>query len=418
MSKFSILTLGILFLLLVPAPARVARAADAATDPAGYLEDQGYVVTDIREGKFKDTGRPYVMVSMDWESKELWSEDTSTQAVHGFYALRAGYPQATALYVDLLYSRQYDVVWRAYIIDWDKYQKDKDKDKTQAWKVFTDAVWVGVWDNDAGAYIEGTELKSFTRKNFGSGSLAEPKSTSSVKGPTYGSVTIQTDKTQVKLKGQIEISITVLDKQKKPVPQAPVDLVVSGSAAGSRTAPKSATTDEEGVASATFIAGSKDGAAMITATSRGTVGTLIIQVGKGESDPGPTKVTQSLMQQGYKVYAVGKATDDPNSVYVDMDATGNVADKTGKLDPETVTQIIDGWTALLDAYPKATLIKVITRSGNYGVHWSVKSADFKNYMDNKTGEDAFWKAVWDAAKIYDLKSGKEVTPKDFLSSRS
>jgi hypothetical protein len=418
MRKARSLAVGVLFLLLVFSPVRVAQAVDAADDPAGYLEEQGYVVTDVREGKFKDTGKPYAMVTMDWESKELWSVDTSTQAAHGFFALRAGYPQAVAVFVDLLYSQQYEIVWRTNVAEWDKYQKDSERDKTKAWETFRETLWIGVWDNDAGAYMEGSELRSFTRKNFGSGAAAEPKSLTAVKGPTYGSVTLEASKTQVKLKGQVEIQVKVLDKQKDPVARAPVDLVVSGSAAGSRTAPKSVTTGDDGTASATFIAGSKDGAAMITATSRGTVGTLIIQVGKGESDPGPTKVTQSLQQQGYKVLGVGKASDDPNSVYVEMQVAGAVADRNGKLDPETVTQVIDGWTALVDAYPKATLLKVITRTPSFGVHWSVGSQDFKAYMDNKTSEQVFWEHVWSTIKIYDLKTNKEVAPKDFLSKNA
>ncbi len=406
MRKIWIVAFCMLLLYPVLSPPRVALAVEAAADPAGYLEDQGYVVTDLSEGKFKDTGNSYVMVTMEWESKELWSEDTSTQTSQAFYALRLGFPKAVVLFVDLLYSSQYEIVWRTNADAWDKYQKDKD------WNAFIGKVAINVWDKDAGEYLTGS---TFVRKNFGAGTPSEPKLPSATKAAAYDSVTVEADKSQVKLKGEVQIRIKVLDKQKEPASKAPVDLSVSGSATGSRTVPKSVVTDEDGVAKATFIGGSKDGAAVITASARGTVGTFIVQVGKGESDPAPTKVRQALQGGGYKVNGVGKSTDDPNSVYVDMAVAGTVADKNGKFDPETVTQVIDGWTALADAYPQATSLVVITRTSAFGVYWTTTAKDFAAYMDSKISEDAFWTKVSSGLKFIDLKTGKPVTSKDFMN---
>ena len=257
--------------------------------------------------------------------------------------------------------------------------------------------------------------KTFWRKNFGSDVPAEPKFPGTTRAGGTATVTIQADKTQIKLKGEIELRITVLDKNKSPISKANVDLAVSGSATGSRVVPKSVATDDAGLATATFIAGSRDGGAVVTAQSRGSTVTFAIQVGKGESDPGPTKVRQTLQEQGYKVNAVGKATDSPNSVYVDMAVAGTVTDKSGELDPETVTQVTDGWVALMDAYPQATLLTVITRTTDFAVHWPAKPQDVKGYLDNKVSADDFWGRVMSTMKIYDIKTGKVVSAKDFVS---
>lgn len=412
MKRMLVLGLGLLVFFLLLSPVPTAQAADPAADPYGYLEEQGYTVIDMTEGTFKKTGDPWADVIMDWESKDLWSEETSTQVVTGLFALRAGYPKAVSLFVELIYTSQYTVVWRVETVYWDTYQKEKD------WTGLKEKWWVGIWDNDASAYLGGTELKNFTKKNFGAGAFAEPKlpGPKNNSGGAYGSLTVEPSVTEIKAKGSLELKVTVLDKQKNPVAKTSVDFLISGTSTGARVLPRAISTNEDGVARATLTVGSADGSVVVTAQAKGTRGTVVIKVGKGDTDPAMASVFKALQQLGYKVYTAGPGKDAPNTVYVDMDILGYLMSEEGVLDPTSLAQIADGWTALTEAYPKATLLVVITRyKETYAVYWPVKPDDFKAFRDQKTDEDTFWTGVITGLKVIDLKTGKEVTPKDFIN---
>ncbi len=411
MRKVLILIMCTLCLFVAAAPPHAALAADAASDPSGYLEELGYTIVNIGDGVNKQ-GTPYAMTTMEWESKDLWSEETATQIVSGFYALRNGYPAARILLIDLIYSQQYEVVWRVSSDDWDKYTKDKDWEalkQTESW-------WVGIWDNDEQAYLAGSGLQKFVSKNFGAGAFAEPKFPGPITGGGYGAVALNPTEGQVKLKGQLNLTITVLDKQKQPVASSDVEITVMGSATGSRVLPKATSTNEKGNAQITFSAGSTDGVAIIVAKSRGTRGVATITVGKGDKDPAVSIVVAELAGKGYKTYGAGIDKDNPDTAYVDMDLVGYLADKSGNYDPVSLAQIVDGWSAVSGAYPKAKSLNVITRyEGNYAIHWLVASADFSDYTAKKTSADDFWSAVFGSIKVFDLKTGREVSPQDFMN---
>ncbi|MCL4393814.1 MAG: hypothetical protein M1482_03225, partial [Chloroflexi bacterium] len=284
------------------------------------------------------------------------------------------------------------------------------------WEAFkhTESFFVSVWDNDAGAYVTGTTLTRFVNKNFGGGVWAEPKFPGPVTGGAYGAVTISPAAGQVKLKGEMELTIAILDKQQEPVADTEVEVVVMGTAAGSRVAPKATSTDDAGNARVTFTAGSKDGVAVVVARSRGTYGAATVKVGKGDKDPAGSGVTAELAQKGYKVYGAGVSADDPDTSYVDMDMVGVLLNPDGSYDPQTLAQIVDGWTALGNGYPKAKLLVVITRyQAQYGIHWSVKPEDLTAYVDKTLSADDFWVSQFDGIVVYDLNTGKEVSTKDF-----
>jgi hypothetical protein len=127
-------------------------------------------------------------------------------------------------------------------------------------------------------------------------------------------------------------------------------------------------------------------------------------------------VTAELAGKGYQIYGAGIPANSANSAFVDMDMVGYLADKDGNYDPQTLAQITDGWFAVSGAYPKAKMLIVITRyQGKYGIQWNVTAADFSTYAEKKTSEDDFWSSVFDAIKVFDLKTGKEVSPKDFMN---
>lgn len=401
-----------LFCLVLSAGApRSARAADAAGDPGGYLEELGYTVDDISDGT-NPQGMTYAMVTMEWESKDVWSADTTGQVVSGFYALRTGYPDAESLQVYLVYSDRYQVGWRIAPADWDKYMKDKDWEALKA----SESWWVGIWDNDDQAYLTGSTLTKFFGKNFGGGVWAEPKFPGPVTGGGYGSVTISPTDYQTKLKGAATLTITILDKQQQPVENADLEIILLGTATASRVVPKATSTNAKGVASVNFTAGNTDGVAIVVAKSRGTYGVATIKVGKGDKDPAASPVIAALAAKGYKVNGAGISPDDPNAAYADMDVVGYVADADGNLDPQTTGQVVDGWSAVLAGYSKAKTLIVATRyQGKYGIWWSTSPDDFNSYYQKKTDADTFWRAVLASLKVYDLATGKEVSADDFMS---
>jgi hypothetical protein len=220
---------------------------------------------------------------------------------------------------------------------------------------------------------------------------------------------------QVKLKGQLSLMITVLDKQKQPVADKDVEITLMGTATGSRVLPKATSTSEKGNATINFTAGNTDGVAIIVAKSRGTYGVATIKVGKGDKDPAVSIVTAELAGKGYQIYGAGIPANNADSAYVDMDMVGYLADKDGNSDPVTLAQITDGWSAVSGAYAKAKSLIVITRyQSKYGIQWNVTAEDFSAYLGNKTSEDDFWSSVFDSIKVFDLKTGKEVSAKDFM----
>jgi hypothetical protein len=395
----------LLTLLVSLFPARTALA-QGEFDPTGYLEKQGYTVVDIADGE-TDKGESYAAVIMDWESKGLWTSETFTQAWHGFYALRGGYPDAKILVPILVYNEQYEVVFRAYAADWDKYQKSQD------WNTFARKLFIGIWDNEAGAFLESKPLKDFVNKEWGPApkKLPEPKP---LPGPSSRGVTIKASATQVKPQETADLTITVLDKKNKPVDGADVELSVSGTATGSKVRPRATSTDAKGIAEATFTAGNTEGSAIITAESMDTRGTITIQVGAGKEDPS-AKVIAPLEQQGYKVYGAGPTKSDPNTVVVDMDLAGYFVDESGNADPETLTQVAYGFAALADAYPEATFLVVITRyQSTYGIVWPAKRQDLEALVDEKMSAQDFWAGVFSAMAVIDLETGEEVPIKDFI----
>ena len=403
--------LCMLCLFVVAAPPHTALAVDAASDPSGYLEALGYTIVSMGDG-VNQQEVPYAIVTMEWESKDIWSEETTTQVVSAFYALRNGFPAATALFAYLKYTDQYEVGWRVDAVDWDKYTKDKDWEalkQSESW-------WVGVWDNDESGFLTGSGLQKFVNKNFGAGTFTEPKYPGPITGGAYGAVALNPTEGQIKLKGQLSLTVTVLDKQKQPVSDTDVEMMVMGTATGSRVLPKASSTNEKGNAQITFSAGNTDGVAIVVAKSRGTFGVATIMVGKGDKDPAVSIVVAELAGKGYKVYGAGIDADSPDTAYADMDLLGYLADQDGNYDPVSLAQIIDGWSAVSGGYPKADSLNVITRyAGKYAIHWLAASADFADYVEEKMNADDFWSAVFDSIKVIDLKTGKEISPKDFMN---
>jgi hypothetical protein len=408
MKRVLITILLLLSLLVGLFPVRTALAQGEVDDPIEYLEGQGYTLVDIGDG-VTDQGESYAAVIMEWAGKKLWeSEETSVQVWHGFYALRGGYPDAVLLVPILVYSEQYEVVFKAKAADWDEYQKSQD------WNAFVNNLFIGIWDNEANEFLEGIALKKFVKKEFGAGTVAEPKLPGPIKDG-HGNVTIEASEIQVKPKDKADLTVTVLDMKKEPVEAADVELSVSGTATGSTVRPKATSTDEKGIAEATFIAGATEGSAVVTADSGGTRGTVTIQVGAGGPEDPSAKVIAALEEEGYKVYSAGPLEDNPSVVAVDMDLAGYFVDKNGNVDPETIVQVAYGWVALMAAYPDAVTLVVITRYENYGIVWPAEAQDLKAVTDKKLRSEDFWAGVFSSMSVIDLKTGKEVPVKDFIN---
>lgn len=342
--------------------------SDSTQSGRAELEAAGYTVTDFGQTTASD-GTVNGYVHMPLESSDIYSTATSQQVVDGFVALRHAFPQADQLLDILAYNDRYDVVFYVDGTDADEYIKSQD------FNVLSKAIGVDIFDKQANAYLD-TGATDFINKNFGGGSPQEPLSPPLTKRSTVGSVRVEIKPSELPADGTstAAVTVTVYDKRNKPLPNADIVFALSGSGSGT-IRPRQTSSDDSGKAQATFTAGTGSGSVTVTATVSETIGTGVITLGSGGTDPAADNVISYLDSRGYKATNVGFADSAKTIAAVVLDL-GTKVDVNSLGNP-----ILYGLVALRQFYPTATKIAVmIPYQGNTFVFPST-AADFDAFGD-------------------------------------
>ncbi len=388
---------------------------DLANAARNDLEKKGYEVTTFETTEMDD-GKTAALVGMPMISKNPYSGDTTQQIVDGFEALRTGFPSAEVLFCSLKYSDRYDIVYNIKTPDWDAYAKSKDFNK------FLNALRYGVWDSEAGEYITGA--KDFMSKNFGGGTYQAPGKPEPKSG-TVGAVKVALEPNELPADGSstADITVTVLDKNNKPVVGTTVSIKVSGAGLGT-VDPPTARTDSKGKVVATYTAGTKNGSATITASVGNTSGTAVMTLTAGKQssdcDDACSNVTATMTEQCWDVLGVSYNADKLiATVVVDI---GTPFDTS-----QMGLAVVIGSISLRSEYPNAkSLVTGMPYKQAYLLAFPAAATDVdtmvkgfqaaKNDTDKTTVLQNFLTRVYGNASVVDIKSGKVVSGfKDFAN---
>ena len=377
------------------------------------LEDKGYTVKAFSSTTWSD-GTLAAYVRMPMVSETIYSSETSQQLVDGFTADRKGFPTAAALIVHLEYNERYWIRYDIQAADLDAYLKSKDFDK------FLNALSYWIWDNEKGEFLKTSqERKDFITKNFGAGTYKPPPKVDPKQG-TVGSVRVQVSPSTLPADGTstAQVTATVYDKQNKPVPNTELTFTLSGTGMGT-IQPKTATTDSQGQAKATYKAGTKAGTVTITVTVGKTTGTTTLTLGEEEDDPAEDNVRTFLAGQGYKVLKVEYNKAEAYAwVLLDLGEDFEIED--------LAQAILYGCMTLRENYANASKLAVaVPYERAYTLVFPAKATDVdqvvaavKAAKGDKAKINAalqrFLAVVFNNAVVLDARTGKQVgTVKDF-----
>jgi hypothetical protein len=389
----------------------------SANDPSqsgrAELEAEGYTVAEVGETQSSD-GKQVAYADMKMESSDLYSSRTSQQMVDGFAALRFAYPHADTLVDILAYNDRYDVALYVSGADADAYFRSRD------FNTLAQAIGTNIYDKQTGKYL-GQGTTDFVNKNFGAGTPQPPPNAPPTKQGAVGSVRVQISPSSLPADGTSTASVlvTVYDKRNQPLPNADVLFALSGSGSGS-IRPRETLSDNSGQAQATFTAGTgRGGSLTVTATVSNTIGTGVITLGAGSSDPAADNVVTYLEGRGFKVLYAG-FTDSAKTIALVVIDLGTSYDINAVGAP-----ILSGLHALRQFYPTATKLGVaIPYQANYLVFPS-SSADFDMFEQNlqaattdaqkSTVVQNFLNQVFNQASVADSNGNAIGTYKDFVT---
>ncbi len=426
----------------VPAACTTAStSSDPVTQVHDCLEGLGYDVLDTDQSTTQSKAKiAYVLSSMADPQRDFYNSATANQLFYSYEVLAIAWSDSDAMSVQFAYDKQFTIVTIANISDWTTFIKSYNPNDTQstanAWNTFSNAMQVGIYDNNAQAMLTDQQTKDFATKHFGSTST-DPTNPNGSNAPLgdpnnpansrVGRVSVSADTISLPPDGvsTSEITIKVYDRQGKPMPKQEVAFTVSGAAAG-KLKPASTSTDPSGKAATTYTAGRTTGSITIVAESGGVRGTATLNQSTSDIPTTPVAgdssatVQSNLTSAGYDVTKVGTLSD--GTPYVVM------ARASATLDKQLLIQILSGWQSLATNYPTATAYIVMTtfaaKGTNYGVVWGISSKDFAQLVDDLnagtqdkiTDAQTIISTAINNAQVINLDTGQAVSNgKDFIN---
>lgn len=151
------------------------------------------------------------------------------------------------------------------------------------------------------------------------------------------------------------------------------------------------------------------------------VGIVLVRLVTAEvfaQEPDPADEAKAfLTAKGYTVTDVNYSNDDhgkplANSVYVLMDAVGGDLDQ-----PDLQAQVIWGFAALSQYYPRVELLNSILAYKQYWIMFHSTSQDFV-FPDATLPGATFWSQVRSQVRIYDRVKNSFVDEKDFTGDQT
>lgn len=391
---------------------------EAAVDDAGYE----FLGAGTDEGQ-NNNGDPFTLawLAMTAISRDMQDKRVVQQVYDGFGILNQGFPDVDIYQVALDYNQQIALVYFAMRDGWERYSAGQ-IEEGDFWKRYAS---FAIYDKNQKRFLTEQEQKDFQNKNFkgsgtnkgGSGGNA-PVTPIDLGGqggrrsnPSVGSVRLEASALSVDAdpRDSVILTATVIGSNNRPLADAEVTFSVSGSAGG-RVRPTTTTTDEDGIAEATYTPGRNEGSANITASAGGKKATVTIQVGSTSEDPADATVA-FLENQGYTVHGVEFFQDDETLPIAVMDAV------TPDLNEEHLTQVVWGWLALYSNYEDARWLTVALLYDRFIIFWSADRPGFEAWViDESMDADTFF-AEHVQNSVIDTTTGEEVSSDDFWNKR-
>lgn len=156
---------------------------------------------------------------------------------------------------------------------------------------------------------------------------------------------------------------------------------------------------------------------VIVALAAGIIVALATRATVHAQDRNPAdEVKAFLTAKGYTVDDVGYLADAqgqsrPDAVYVLMDAVG------GDLDhPDLQTQVVWGFSALRQAYPRAETVHATLAYRQFWIFFWSSAIDLDQFMDRTLDGTTYWTRVRRQVRIYDRLRGTFTDEKSFTTN--